>query len=138
MKDSRTYASQEVQDAFLTLPESNQDALAAIHETEAYLINDSIRSSVHGLIETSLDLPNFKEYFSVENLGAPHWNIDTMEYANHRLAILKNHFKDNPEVLKKLENIEFQIATDFATGEDHPALFLKDFSVLGQFAPLFK
>lgn len=79
-------------------------------------------------------------YYSTsdENIAHPHWQVDTLEFANQRLAILKHHFKDNVEALNHLENLEFQLAIDFTTWEKHPTLFLKDTSVMGKFAYIFE
>lgn len=86
------------------------------------------------IIYSTIDI---HDYFKENNVCSPHWREDTIEFADQRLVILKEHFKDDAEALKKLDNLEFRLATDFTTGESRPALFLRDASVLGRFEKMF-
>lgn len=45
------YALKTTQDAFFRLPEEDQDVLAAIHEKEAYALNDTMKSRVSSVME---------------------------------------------------------------------------------------
>lgn len=99
---------------------------------------DDTRSNMNYLMNND---PNFFKrnwYFSPQNFSAEHWGLDTIKSANSRLALLKIILKNDPEALEKLENLEFRMAREFATGDNHPALFIKDTSKLGELAPYFR
>lgn len=51
MKKPHTYRLKTVQDAFLFLPESDQEALIGIHRAEAYDMNDTVQSRIAFLLE---------------------------------------------------------------------------------------
>jgi hypothetical protein len=106
MNASRSYASEEAQSGFLVLPESDQNILKMIHESEAYAINDAINARVDSVMEVAFS-PEALPYF---------------ELAGHRLE-RRNHGAPNcPDIAlneKKASRTKPQAWSKEIDGQEH-------------------
>ena len=84
-------------------------------------------SAVHQLTQPDLILPDLVTYHALDTAMARNaqWP-DTLEAANHRLAMICEKYKDNPEVIGQLQNFVFRDIVAFDEWVLRPHLVPKD------------